>query len=359
MTYNNTGPFNGTLGPLDIQAIQHLYGGPGIDGTQVASWAWDAANYVLTQTGGAGNDTIRGVYVADRIHGGAGNDIIYADAGDDIITGGLGNDILNGGSGLDFASYEDAASRVVVNLAFAFDQDTMGSGTHRFAGIEGLIGSAFDDTLTGNSADNVLEGGAGNDTLNGGAGNDTVSYASDTAGVWVSLDGASGIASGSDILWNFENIAGGSGNDTLEGNDGDNVLNGGAGSDALSGGGGIDTAAFSSPLLDYTVSQRGSVTIISGADGTDTLTGIERLTFADLDIDDATRIIVWKCVMPVARPEIVSLSDQQAFAPQAPQLDAEWSDASYGASPLMPGADLRLSFSVGSGLSSPALFGAS
>jgi Ca2+-binding RTX toxin-like protein len=160
---------------------------------------------------------------------------------------------------------------------------------------------------------------------------------------------------------NFESIAGGAGNDTLEGNGGDNVLKGGAGSDALSGGGGIDTAAFSSPLLDYTISQRGSSTIISGADGTDTLTDVERLTFADIAIDDATRIIVWKCVMPVRHPEINAFSGQQAFEPQAPQFSPDGIDTSYGASSLATGADPKLSFSLveGSSLSSPSLFGAS
>jgi Ca2+-binding RTX toxin-like protein len=49
--------------------------------------------------------------------------------------------------------------------------------------IEGLAGSAFDDTLVGDRRHNTLAGGAGNDILigigggddyNGGAGNDTV-----------------------------------------------------------------------------------------------------------------------------------------------------------------------------------------
>jgi Ca2+-binding RTX toxin-like protein len=51
--------------------------------------------------GTAGNDTITGTNIQDRISGGAGNDTLSGGAGDDRIAGGSGNDVLNGGAGSD------------------------------------------------------------------------------------------------------------------------------------------------------------------------------------------------------------------------------------------------------------------
>jgi len=45
-----------------------------------------------------------------------------------------------------------------------------------FTSIEGLSGSAFDDTLTGDANGNVLSGEGGDDILDGGAGNDSAAY---------------------------------------------------------------------------------------------------------------------------------------------------------------------------------------
>jgi Ca2+-binding RTX toxin-like protein len=42
------------------------------------------------------------------------------------------------------------------------------------SGIEGLLGSRYNDILIGNNAANRLSGGAGNDYLNGGTGNDVL-----------------------------------------------------------------------------------------------------------------------------------------------------------------------------------------
>jgi Ca2+-binding RTX toxin-like protein len=375
MSYNLSGPFNGTLGPLDIQAIQHLYGGPGSDGTQVASWAWDAVNYILTQTGGGGNDTIRGVHAADRIHGGAGNDILLADAGNDEVHGEDGNDTLYagngddsvfGGAGRDTIYGEAAATQWIGNdiLHGGDGDDTIYGerGALEDGGTDHLFGGNGDDMLAGDGGDDWVTGGAGNDLLNGATGFDIASYADAAARVIVTLGTPSAqdtYGAGIDTLIGLEGLAGSAFDDILTGNNGDNVLDGGAGSDTLAGGGGVDTGAFSGQLLDYTISQSGSSTIVSGADGTDTLTEIERLRFSDLEIADAARIIVWKCVMPVRRPELASLSNQQAFAPQAPQSGPDWIDTSSVATSLAPGAGPKLSLSLVESFraSSPSLFG--
>jgi serralysin len=85
----------------------------------------------------------------------------------------------------------------------------------------------------------------------------------------------------------IENAVGGAGNDALIGNDADNVLYGGAGNDTIDGGGGIDTAVYTGPGSQYVITQQGAaVTVrdLTGRDGTDTLTNMERLQFADTSV---------------------------------------------------------------------------
>ncbi len=76
-------------------------------------------------------------------------------------------------------------------------------------------------------------------------------------------------------------LTGGNGNDTIDGRGLDDVLKGDAGNDSLNGGAGYDTAVFSGVKAGYVVTRGiGSVTV-SGADGVDVLTGIEKLQFSD------------------------------------------------------------------------------
>src|SRR5205085_1800921 len=56
---------------------------------------------------------------------------------------------------------------------------------------------------------------------------------------------------------------------------------GGAGDDMLIGGPDLDTARYSAPRSAYSIIKSGVNTTVSGPDGTDTLTGVERLQFAD------------------------------------------------------------------------------
>lgn len=67
------------------------------------------------------------------------------------------------------------------------------------------------------------------------------------------------------------------GRDTLFGEGGNDVLTGGKGNDALDGGSGLDVAIFAGSRSAYSVQP----TSISGPDGTDQLTSIERLQFDD------------------------------------------------------------------------------
>jgi hypothetical protein len=80
-------------------------------------------------------------------------------------------------------------------------------------------------------------------------------------------------------------IAGGDGNDTLNGGSAADVFAGGAGNDSITGGAGTDRAMFSGRFADYTISGTDTVTVtdtrVGSPDGTDTLNSIEELVFSD------------------------------------------------------------------------------
>jgi hypothetical protein len=91
-----------------------------------------------------------------------------------------------------------------------------------------------------------------------------------------------------------DTLTGTDGEDTLSGGAGDDLLTGGLGNDMLDGGAGFDTATWLYPRANYTVTRAadGSANVAySGplimiyppppTEGIDTLTGIERLRFAD------------------------------------------------------------------------------
>lgn len=209
---------------------------------------------------GVGDDVAHGDGGRDQVKGGEGNDILYGDADDDRLFGELGNDTLFGGTGMDrldggesddilvggsggaadalsrevidgdkgfdFASYQDATSGVVADLVNFLTTNTGDAQFDSYFDIEGLIGSNLGDQLLGNAAVNELRGGGGNDTLTGRGGNDRIL-----------------------------------------------------------GGLGVDTAVFSGNRAAYTVSFVGGVVTVvhnsNGSDGTDTLSGVERLQFAN------------------------------------------------------------------------------
>ncbi|HVZ42955.1 MAG TPA: hypothetical protein VHA82_04015 [Ramlibacter sp.] len=87
-----------------------------------------------------------------------------------------------------------------------------------------------------------------------------------------------------------DNILGGSGGDTLVGLDGDDTLTGGTGNDGLVGGAGNDVASFSGPKSDYYIEWTGNsewlvIDSVPGRDGTDQAVDVERLRFADGEVE--------------------------------------------------------------------------
>jgi Ca2+-binding RTX toxin-like protein len=92
-----------------------------------------------------------------------------------------------------------------------------------------------------------------------------------------------------------DGLMGYAGNDSFSAGAGNDRINGGAGNDSINGQDGLDTAVFSGARANYTVTRTANgFTVVdkTGAEGTDTLTGVERLVFADggvaLDVDSSS-----------------------------------------------------------------------
>ena len=97
---------------------------------------------------------------------------------------------------------------------------------------------------------------------------------------------ANGVATGS-LLDGGEGadiLNGNSANDTLLGGNGDDRLYGGGGNDTLDGGAGLDTAVYIGARSAYTISTANGVTTVTGPDGEDRLSNVERLQFDDMTI---------------------------------------------------------------------------
>lgn len=268
-----------------------LDGGANAAGGDTASYASATSAVTVSlaivgaqATGGAGSDTLSnfenllGSDYNDTLTGDGGNNVLNGGAGDDLLVGGAGADTLIGGNGTDTASYAAALAAVSVTIN---GTGTLGDANGDvLSGIENLVGSAFNDTLTGDGGANVIVGGAGDDTLNGAGGIDTVSYATALAGVTVNLGsivpqntGGAGI----DTLSNFENILGSAFADTLTGDGGSNTLEGGAGNDILSGAGGNDTVSYASASAGVTVNLATVLAQNTVGAGTDTLSSFENI----------------------------------------------------------------------------------
>ena len=95
----------------------------------------------------------------------------------------------------------------------------------------------------------------------------------------------------------IENAVTGDGNDRINGNaldnqlvgmQGDDVLYGALGNDTLDGGAGLDWAVFQGLSSAYVITTLNGKTLVTGADGTDWLTGIEYLAFSDKNLLDPT-----------------------------------------------------------------------
>jgi Ca2+-binding RTX toxin-like protein len=245
----------------DAAVKVNLAAGPGFGGYAEG----DQFSSIENATGSAYNDVLTGS---------SGNNVLNGGKGNDILVGSAGSDTLIGGDGIDTADYSALASGMTVNLLVGV-ADGCGGKKDKLSGIENVIGTAYNDTLTGDAGANKLYGGdgkdhfygsGGGDKFDGGTGKDWIDYRYSTAAVTVNLltgTGLGGLAEG-DAYKNIENIRGSAGNDTLIGDDNANVFYAGAGSDHVEGGGGND--------MIYTA---------GGYDYVDGGAGIDTLSYAD------------------------------------------------------------------------------
>jgi Ca2+-binding RTX toxin-like protein len=205
--------------------------------TGAAHDLWDLSG-VTSVTGlslidmGAGQDSLSGSAIADKVQGGDGNDSLSGNAGDDSLAGGNQNDTLLGGLGND-----------------------------------SLTGEAGDDRLDGGEGSDTLAGGAGNDTYVLGVG-DTLHEALDEGTDTVILQGLTSYRLGG----NLENLTStGALAVTLTGNALDNQLTGGAGNDRLDGLGGADTLRGGGGDDLYIIDSALDLVTEAGGGGTDTV----------------------------------------------------------------------------------------
>ncbi|MEZ0309428.1 MAG: beta strand repeat-containing protein, partial [Ramlibacter sp.] len=304
-------------------------GGAGIDTMSFADTTGDAAlsgtGITVDMVAGTATDNWGNTDTFSAI------EIVVGSALDDVMTGGdtangtgttdgfegfmggAGSDVINGGVGYDVIMYTSSTAAVKVTLS-ATGQGLVNDGfggSDLVTSIEGVLGSAFNDTLRGSDAGifESFEGAAGNDSINGFGGIDRVTYETAKTGVTVNLasTSASDGLGGTDIVQNVENVlgsafddvitgsaggnelVGGDGDDHLNGGDGNDTLDGGLGNDTLDGGLGNDVARFAGVIDGYQITSdpdSGALTV-TGPDGTDTLTNIEQLEF-----DDATFTII-------------------------------------------------------------------
>jgi len=279
MSYTGVGGVD-RLGPLDVQAIQHLYGGPGADGAHLASWSWDPVRYILTQTGTAGADTVLGVGTGDVMTGGSGADVLagmngddsllggegadrlYGDLGGDSVDGGAGDDAISGGDGTNYLRGGDGADSIVGGAGFDDINGNMGDDTCvSGGGDDWVVGGKDNDSLAGSAGQNLVYGNIGADTCDGGAGNDIVRGGQDN-----------------DVL------LGAAGDDFVSGDRGDDTVTGGSGADLFHSfvGAGIDR------VLDFSATQGDRVMLDAGAVFTVRQSGADTV----IDLGGADQVIL-------------------------------------------------------------------
>lgn len=200
------------------------------------------------RVGTASGDVLLGTSGSDSIIGLAGDDVLVGEAGDDAISGGDGADFIDGGAGRDTVQGGSGDDHV-----FAGADNDLVNGE---AGADRLFGQGGNDVINAGAGDDAAFGGAGNDLfigeagdgndtyygdeIDGGNGGDTLDLSAISANLTVDLGNgmlgrgsAVSSQSGSDTLWHIENVATGSGNDTITAGRAVNVMEGGAGDDVF------------------------------------------------------------------------------------------------------------------------------
>ncbi len=222
--------------------------------------------------GGTGNDIIFGGDGGDRLFGEQGDDTIYGEGGDDVIAGGEGADIVFAGMGDDTVQGDEGGDTIDGgegndSLSGGLGRDTIFAG----AGDDNVFGDQDNDVISDGEGKDVVHGGEGNDyviaaadassdTYSGGSGEDTLDYSSAIVNIVIDVGRgrAESFEIGKDLIFGFERIISGHGDDHLIA---------GSTSISMTGGEGDDTFEFERPddnhqpdlvrkITDFTVGDR-------------------------------------------------------------------------------------------------------
>jgi Ca2+-binding RTX toxin-like protein len=280
-----------------------LDGGAGTDRADYRQ-ASDAVSVSLAIAGpqntlGAGVDTLvnfeglLGSEFDDTLVGASGNAIFetfFGMAGNDSIDGGVVTDTINYGDGNQIEYWLDAQTGVNVNLELGIAQDGQG-GEDTLANFSFVIGTEFDDTMIGSNGSlfEAFTGLDGNDSFDGGnlaASAARIAYNNSPEAVDVDL--AAGTADdgwgSTDTFVNINFVNGSAFNDTIRGSDTTAVgetFEARQGNDYIDGRGGNDAARYQNATGAVSVNLfTGRAT---GADGNDTLVGIETVRGSNFD----------------------------------------------------------------------------
>lgn len=203
------GEKGGTLFLTDVQAHSVNLAASGLaeggqliflqkgDGIDFGAAGKDTLISIENAIGTAGDDSIVGSKVANRLEGRGGNDALAGGDGADILSGGEGIDKLDGGDGADKLYGGAAADSLeggtgndsfyvtsgdILSDAGGVDTVIVGSSFTLGDGFENLTltgvnasrvtGNALNNELTGNGAANLIEGSLGADKMTGLGGAD-------------------------------------------------------------------------------------------------------------------------------------------------------------------------------------------
>ena len=253
----------GTTGD-DFMVVNTASGGTiiGADGSDVLA-------------GSAGNDALQG----ESISGDAGVDLYLAGAGDDTIWLGDGGDTAYAGTG-DDRIYLRSDSLFGATIDGGDGTDTLQRNSTYFQMDASTSLNSIEvlDAATALDVDFLLQGAGAFDLSDVATLVDIDQIIGDSDAQNVDL---SGLVSATDIDL-------GGGDDVVTTGSGADMIYGGDGNDTIDGGDGADTVVFSGLAKDYDVEMSGgviSVTDLIGADGSDDLTNVEFLQFADITVD--------------------------------------------------------------------------
>ena len=320
-----------------------LSGGEGLDSLSGGSGndLLDGGNGNDTLQGDQGNDTLKGGFGVDNMDGDDGNDYYFVDNSKDVVSEANKNTL--GGNDTIESTSTYTLGKNIENLVLAGIDNNNGKGNELNNQITGNIGDnklegmAGNDKLLGKDGADTLDGGKGKDTLIGGNDDDIYMINNDFDTVteeknggeqdqiWASVDydlnqslfvevlqlsGTAVTGVGDDannLLMEIDkgkianHFVGNGGDDTISSEGGNDTIEGGAGDDEIDGGDGTaDVAVFYSKKENYQITRNPdadgvdqiTVRYVGNGEnseideGTDILTNIELLQFADYDFNN-------------------------------------------------------------------------